>query len=128
MHGGPIRPRHGREQSQHLLDDTVQVLEGHDGVQPQLSFGAQAAVDEEAPVPQLLPQALQDSRVAEELHDEGGAGAGGGGKGSKDQFNGRLLRDNGEVGWCISAFVYSESSHCPDWPLEVLNLREGTMV
>lgn len=42
----------------------------------------------EAPGSQLLPQALQDSRMAEELHDEGGACTGSGGKGSKDQLDG----------------------------------------
>lgn len=61
---------------------------------------------EEAPGSQLLPEALQDSRVAEELHDEGGAGAGSCGKGSKDQLDGRLLWDDSKAR-CISAFILS---------------------
>lgn len=60
---------------------------------------------EEAPGSQLLPEALQDSRVAEELHDKGGAGAGSGGKGGKDQLDGRLLWGDREAKWCISALV-----------------------
>lgn len=43
---------------------------------------------EEAPASQLLPEALQNRRVTEELHDEGGAGAGGCGEGRKDQLDG----------------------------------------
>ena len=51
---------------------------------------------EETSGSQLLPQALQDGRVAEELHDERGAGAGRGGEGGEDQLDGRLLWDDRE--------------------------------
>lgn len=60
---------------------------------------------EKTPGSQLLPQALQDSGVAEELHDERGAGAGCRGEGSKDQLDCRLLWDDREARWCISALV-----------------------
>lgn len=93
LHSCSVGTRHGCKEPQHLLDDTVQVFEAHDGVEPQLSFRAQASIVEQTPGPQLLPQPFQDSRVAEELHDEGSAGAGRGGEGSKDQLNGRLLWD-----------------------------------
>lgn len=88
LHGGSIGPRNRSKESQHLLDDTVQVLQADNGVEPQFCFWAEAAVVKETPGSQFLPQALKDLRVAEELHDKGGACAGSGGKGSKDQLNG----------------------------------------
>ncbi len=60
---------------------------------------------EETPGSQLLPQALQDGRVAEELHDKGGAGTGCGGEGGKDQLDCRLLWDDRGMRLCISALV-----------------------
>lgn len=105
LHGSSVGPWDRRKESQHLFDDTVQVLEAHNGVQPQLSFGAEAAIVEETPGSQLLSQAFQDGRVAEELHDEWCAGAGRGGEGGKDQLDGRLLWDDREARWCISALV-----------------------
>lgn len=91
LHGCSVGTWHRCKESQHLLDDAVQVFEAHDGIQPQLSFRAQASIVEQTPGPQLFPQSLQDRRMAEELHDEGSAGTGRGGEGRKDQLNGRLL-------------------------------------
>lgn len=54
LHGCPVGPWDRRKESQHLFDDTIQVLEADDGVQPELSFGAEAAIVEEAPGSQLL--------------------------------------------------------------------------
>lgn len=88
LHGGPVGPRDRRKESEHLLDHTVQVLEANNGVQPQLSFGAEATIVEEASGSQLLPQAFQNRRVAEKLHNQRGAGAGSGRKCSKDQLDG----------------------------------------
>lgn len=91
LHGCSVGPWHRCKESQHLFDNAVQVFKAHNGIQPQLSFRAQASIVEQTPGPQLFPQSLQDRRMAEELHDEGSAGTGRGGKGSKDQLNGRLL-------------------------------------
>lgn len=55
LHGGPVGPWDRCEESQHLLDDAVEILEADYGVQPQLWLGAQAAVVQETPGSQLIP-------------------------------------------------------------------------
>lgn len=92
----PVPPGDGGEEAKHLLDDTVQVVQAADVVEPEGSL-TDAAVVEDAFAAQLLPQLLQDAGVFEELHDQRGAGTGRGGIGSKDELQGAILRDKRET-------------------------------
>lgn len=96
MQHRPVPPRDGGEETKHLFDDTVQVLEAVDVVQPEGAL-ADAAVVEDAFAAQLFTQLLQDPRVFEELHDQRGAGAGSGGIGGKDELQGTILKDKSKA-------------------------------
>lgn len=85
MQHRPVPPGDGGEEAKHLLDDTVQVVEAVDVVEPEGAL-TDAAIVEDALAAQLLSQLLQDPGVFEELHDQRGAGAGGGGVGSEDEL------------------------------------------
>lgn len=94
LQGSPVASWDGGVESQHFLDDTVQVLESEDGVEAQRSL-AQAAIVQDAVAPQLLTQFLQHRRVFQQLHDERRTGTGCGSEGSEDQLNGGLLTMEG---------------------------------
>lgn len=94
----PVPSGDGGEEPQHLLDDTVQVVEAVDGVQLQGAL-AEAAVVEDPFAPQLFAELLQDRGVFQELHDQGGAGAGCGGVGGKDKLQGAVLKGKRRMKW-----------------------------